>query len=66
MRLDAGEIAGVAGTILLTLFFIGAAWGWVWNIIKIFHTISDPITGMFIFRCVGILFAPLGAILGFM
>lgn len=39
--------------------------GWVMNIIDIVHAVSDPITGMFVLRCVGIFVAPLGAVLGY-
>lgn len=39
--------------------------GWVMNIIAIVAAVSDPITAMFILRCVGIFVAPLGAILGY-
>ncbi len=48
----------------LALIVTGAI-GWVLNIVTVVHLISDPITGMFVLRCVGILLAPLGAILGF-
>ena len=40
--------------------------GWIWNIVKIFATVADPIGGMFILRCIGIFVAPLGAVLGFL
>jgi len=39
--------------------------GWVLNIIDIVHAISEPITGMFILRCIGIIVGPLGAVLGY-
>jgi len=39
--------------------------GWVMNIFDIVAAVSDPITAMFIIRCVGIFVAPLGAILGY-
>lgn len=39
--------------------------GWVMNISDIVAAVSDPITAMFILRCVGIFVAPLGAILGY-
>lgn len=64
------KMLGYTLTELVIVFFmlplvIGAIWGWVWNIIKIVHAVSDPITAMFVLRCVGIFFAPLGAIIGF-
>lgn len=51
---------------LLTLIvYVAGIIGWVWNIIKIFHAVNDPITGVFILRVVGIFAAPLGVILGY-
>ena len=40
--------------------------GWCLNIYEVYTLISNggTITCMFIFRCVGIIFAPLGGILG--
>lgn len=40
--------------------------GWVLNIASIVGLIGDPITTMFIARCVGVFFAPLGAVLGYL
>jgi len=40
--------------------------GWILNIVAIVHTIDTPITGMFIARLVGVLAAPLGAVLGYL
>jgi hypothetical protein len=46
----------------LVLILIGI--GWVMNVISIVNTISDPISGMFVLRCVGIPIVPLGGVLG--
>ena len=40
--------------------------GWTWNVVKLFAIAADPLTGMFILRCVGVIFAPLGIILGYL
>ena len=40
--------------------------GWIWNIVKLIAIVADPLTGMFILRCVGVIFAPLGIILGYL
>ena len=45
---------------------LAGLWGWIFNVVKIVDTVNDPIAGMFILRCIGILVVPLGAILGFM
>jgi competence protein ComGC len=52
--------------LIIVLVFIPGIIGWVWNIIKLVHVISDPLTGMTVLRGVGIIVAPLGAILGFL
>ena len=39
--------------------------GWVLNIINVCHTFDEPITGLFILRAIGIIVAPLGAVMGY-
>jgi hypothetical protein len=56
---------GIVG-FLYILLIIAAVIGWVWNIVKIVGSISDPLTAMFIARCVGAFVAPIGAILGYL
>jgi hypothetical protein len=53
------------GTIIsfVILALIGMA-GWISNIVQICYMMNDPITGMFVFKCVGVLLMPLGSILG--
>lgn len=45
---------------------IAAVIGWVMNIIALVHMFNGDITPLFIGRIVGIFFAPLGAILGYL
>lgn len=40
--------------------------GWIMNIIAIISTMAGPISGVFIVRLVGIIVAPLGAIMGWL
>ena len=54
---------GVSLTVLA--IFAVVAIGWIWNIVKLIGQISEPITAMFIARCVGVFAVPLGAVLGF-
>lgn len=51
------------GIFILLLPF--AVWGYVWNIVKIVRALHDPATGMFVVRCIGVFFPPLGVIMGF-
>lgn len=48
----------------IILLWVVAVVGWGLNIIKLIGIASDPITGMFIIRSIGIFVAPLGSILG--
>lgn len=43
-----------------------AVGGWIANIVKLAGSSFDPITGMVVLRAIGVFFAPLGAILGFL
>ena len=55
------DVFGLVGLVIIAAMVIG----WVMNIIEIVQTVADPITGMFVLRCVGIVVAPLGAVLGY-
>lgn len=43
---------------------VAAFAGWVMNIVTIMHT-DGGINALFIVRCIGIIVAPLGAVLGY-
>lgn len=58
--------AGFIASLIYVILIFACILGWVLNIIKLFGIANDPITGMFIFRCIGIPFAPLGSILGYL
>lgn len=49
----------------LPTILIAAAGGWGWNIHKIIQTCCQVIDGMLIVRVIGVLVAPLGAVIGF-
>lgn len=40
--------------------------GWILNIVTIFTSMAGPISGVFIVRLVGVIVAPLGAIMGWL
>ena len=52
-------------TVVYVLLLIAGAYGWVCNLLLVFHTLDLPMTGMFIARVVGIFVFPVGAILGY-
>lgn len=43
---------------------IAAILGWALNLMAVFNTVNDPVTGTFIIRCIGVIVAPIGALLG--
>jgi hypothetical protein len=57
--------------LLIVIWVVGVV-GWILNIVKIIKALRStgekpvPVTPMFIARCIGVLAAPLGAVLGFM
>ena len=51
------------GCVILILLSVG---GWIANIVKLIGGVSDPLTAFFIARAVGVFFAPLGAVLGYL
>lgn len=61
MKLQKGNGSVALFIILIWVFAVG---GWIANIVKIVLSIDLPLTGLFVFRCIGIIVAPLGAILG--
>lgn len=50
--------------LIYVLFWGLAIFGWLSNIFQIFFRISDPVTGLFLLKCLGVPLLPLGAILG--
>ena len=56
---------GAIALLCYIAILIGLVIGWVMNIVGIVHTLSDPITGMFIARLVGTVVFPLGGVLGY-
>lgn len=51
------------GAILMIGFLIAAGYGWVMNIVSLAN--AEAFSGLVLMRAVGIIFAPLGAVLGY-
>lgn len=49
---------------LVILVYLSLIVGWIGNIVQIVTHINEPVTTLFVLKCVGILAAPLGSILG--
>lgn len=64
MKRLSGKLVG-GGIAVLTL---ACLYGWVANIVKMFGLLDNPppLTGWFVARAVGIFFAPLGVVLGYL
>jgi hypothetical protein len=56
--------AGVVFAYVLAI--VVGAFGWVANVVDVIHlaVANSPLTAMFVLRIAGIVFAPLGAVLG--
>lgn len=50
--------------VLLGIVGVGLV-GWVKNVVMLFHSSFDPLTGVVVLRAIGVIVAPLGAVLGF-
>lgn len=55
-----------ASDIVIGLVAIALAAGWLLNIGKVLLSLDGDVTAMFIARIVGIFFAPLGGVLGWL
>lgn len=47
------------------LIVLIACVGWVLNIVSIFNSSFDSLTGILVLRVIGVFLAPIGAVLGF-
>lgn len=59
----------IGGGLALVIFWfaaiIGLFYGYISNIVSLVDSVAGPINALFILRCVGIFFAPLGVVLGY-
>lgn len=55
----------VVEAVLVIVILVGC-FGWVWNIIKLLEMPTAELSIMLILRAVGILFLPLGAVIGYL
>lgn len=66
MKKQLGFTLVQGGSILVILLLAAGVIGWVMNIIKFIGLIGGDVSTWFIARAVGIVLAPLGAVLGFL
>jgi len=60
------RLGGSTFRFLTFLITIVGTIGWILNIKSIVLIVNNPITGMLIFRCVGVIIFPLGIVLGYL
>ena len=58
--------AGILAILVYLGLIVAMCWGWVANIVVLYHSNFNDLTGQLVLRIVGIFVAPLGAIMGFM
>lgn len=63
MQKQKGNVSVFVFYVALVLLALG---GWIANIVKIWNSGFDVLTGMVIARCIGVFMAPLGAVLGYL
>jgi hypothetical protein len=65
MKSQRGYTAAELMMLVWLLVFIAGFGGWVANIVKLAGMDFASVTGMLVLRAIGIIVAPLGAVLGF-
>lgn len=60
------QLGFVAAQLIFVIIWLVGFYGWVSNIIKLWNSSFEVLSGMLVLRIVGIFLAPLGAILGFL
>lgn len=58
------SIKGTLGILGICIWIAGIA-GWIMNLVKVIDSLGLEQTNMFMFRCVGIIVAPIGCVLGY-
>ena len=64
-RSTSQAMAEVVNAGAMVAFWLAAIGGWIANVAKIAGSVGEPLAGLFIFRCIGVLAAPVGAVLGY-
>lgn len=64
MRLS--DKVGLAGIVAILAIAVGGGYGWVCNIIALYHSSFPPFTGQLVLRVVGVFIPPVGAVMGYL
>ncbi len=52
--------------VVFVVIALASIYGYIANIVKMVHALSDVLTGMEVARMIGIVVAPLGVVLGYL
>jgi hypothetical protein len=63
--MNASLVGGYTAVLVYLGLLIAGTYGWCSNIVTIFHSNFNDLTGVLVLRVVGIFVAPIGAVLGF-
>ncbi len=63
IRIPTDSLVGIFLAMCFVSVFVGAVYGWVWNVVKIFQ--ADTLTGMVLARVIGAAMFPVGAVMGY-
>ena len=67
MKSDSVSVtAGILAIVVYLALIVAICWGWIANIVTLYHSNFNDLTGQLVLRIVGIFVAPLGAIMGFL
>lgn len=66
MKMSSSEAGAIGAALIWLVIVVAAVYGWVMNIIQLYHSSFNDITGQLILRVVGIFVAPLGAVMGYL
>ena len=66
MKMSSSEQGAIIAALVWLAIVVAAAYGWVMNIVQLYHSSFSEITGQLILRVIGIFVAPLGSVMGYL
>mgnify|MGYP003341023507 CR=1 FL=1 len=66
MSMSSKEQGAIIAAFVWLAIVVAATYGWVMNIVQLYHSSFSEITGQLILRVIGIFVAPLGSVMGYL
>lgn len=66
MSMSSKEQGAIIAALVWLAIVVAATYGWVMNIVHLYYSNFNDITGILILRVVGIFIAPLGSVMGYL